>query len=51
MMDHIIYYPDINDEHLREMKIFWDKDGEKSQFVFSYGLAQRDVEAAIAQGP
>lgn len=28
MLDHIIYYPDINDEHLREMKIFWDKDGE-----------------------
>ena len=28
MNDHIIYYPDINDEHQREIKEFWDRDDE-----------------------
>ena len=40
VLDHIVYYPDINDEYLREIKIFWDKDGEnfrhdKFQILYS----------------
>lgn len=36
MNDHIIYYPDINDEHQREIKEFWDRDDEN----FREGLFQ-----------
>ena len=32
VLDHIVYYPDINDEYLREIKIFWDKDGENFRY-------------------
>lgn len=28
MNQHIIYYPDINDEYYREISIFWEKDNE-----------------------
>ena len=36
MNDHIIYYPDINDKHQREIKEFWDRDDEN----FREGLFQ-----------
>ena len=36
MNDHIVYYPDINDEHQREIKEFWDRDDEN----FRNGLFQ-----------
>ena len=36
MNDHIVYYPDINDEHQREIKEFWDRDDEN----FRKGLFQ-----------
>ena len=36
MKDHIVYYPDKNDEYQREIKEFWDRDDEN----FSSGLFQ-----------
>lgn len=36
MNGHIVYYPDINDEHQREIKEFWDRDNEN----FRKGLFQ-----------
>ena len=30
MNDHIIYYPDINDEYQREIKEFRDRDTDNS---------------------
>ena len=33
------------------LKITWEKDGEKNQCNFPYGLSREDVQYAIYQGP
>ena len=34
-----------------ELKVIWEKDGERKQCCFSYGLTRGDVEAVMTQGP
>ena len=34
-----------------ELMVTWVQNGSSSQCCFSYGLARRDVEAAIKEGP
>tara|TARA_Y100001968_G_scaffold68366_2_gene59407 strand:- start:101 stop:217 length:117 start_codon:yes stop_codon:yes gene_type:complete len=33
------------------LKITWEKGGEKNQCNFPYGLSREDVQYAIYQGP
>ena len=34
-----------------ELRVTWEKNGERNQRCFSYGLSRLDVEAAINEGP